>query len=63
LIERGAKVNARDGKGNTPLDNALGNAGGSGGFDGSRKDVHESTAALLRKSGAEQGTSPRPLAR
>jgi len=63
LIERGAKVNAKDSKGNTPLDNALGNAGGSGGFDGSRKDVHESTAALLKKNGAEQGTTPKPLAR
>jgi uncharacterized protein len=63
LIARGANVNAKDSKGNTPLDNALGNAGGSGGFDGSRKDVHETTAALLKKSGAEQGTAPKPLAR
>ncbi len=63
LIQRGANVNAKDQKGNTPLDNALGNAGGSGGFDGSRKDVHESTAALLRKNGAEQGSALQPLAR
>ena len=27
----------------------MGLAGGGGGFDGSRKDVHESTAALLRQ--------------
>ena len=33
----------------TALDAALGLAGGSGGFDGSRKDVHESTAELLKK--------------
>lgn len=63
LIERGAKVNIKDQRGFTPLDAALGNAGGSGGFDGSRKDVHESTAALLKKNGAEQGTVPQPLAR
>ncbi len=63
LIARGANVNAKDQKGNTPLDNALGNAGGSGGFDGSRKDVHESTAALLTKHGAQQGTALQPLAK
>jgi ankyrin repeat protein len=63
LIERGAKVNVKDQRGFTPLDAAMGNAGGSGGFDGSRKDVHESTAALLTKNGAERGTTPQSLAR
>ena len=55
LIAKGANVNAKDQKGNTPLDGALGNAGGGGGFDGSRKDIHETTAALLKKAGAQAG--------
>jgi ankyrin repeat protein len=50
LVERGAKLDIKDKQGKTPLDAALGlAAGGGGGFDGSRKDVHESTAALLRE--------------
>lgn len=49
LVERGAKLDSKDRNGNTPLDAALGLAGGGGGFDGSRKDVHETTAALLRE--------------
>jgi ankyrin repeat protein len=50
LAERGAKLDIKDKQGKTPLDAALGlAAGGGGGFDGSRKDVHESTAALLRE--------------
>jgi ankyrin repeat protein len=50
LVERGAKVDIKDKQGKTPLDAALGLAsGGGGGFDGSRKDLHESTAALLRE--------------
>lgn len=64
LIAKGANVNAKDQRGFTPLDNALGNAGGSGGFDGSRKDVHESTAELLRKAGGLAGkgaAAPAPL--
>jgi ankyrin repeat protein len=49
LAERGARIDIQDKQGKTPLDAALGlAAGGGGGFDGSRKDVHESTAALLR---------------
>ena len=62
LIAKGANVNAKDQRGYTPLDNARGDAGGAGGFDGSRKDVHESTAALLLKNGAQPGT-PAPLRR
>jgi ankyrin len=58
LAAHGANINAKDRLGYTPLDNALGNAGGSGGFDGSRKDVHESTAAMLTKLGAVKGTGP-----
>jgi hypothetical protein len=49
LAAHGADINAKDKQGKTPLDAALGLAGGSGGFDGSRKDVHESTAELLKK--------------
>ncbi|MEP7352654.1 MAG: ankyrin repeat domain-containing protein [Acidobacteriota bacterium] len=53
LAAHGAKLDVKDQKGFTAKDTALGLAGGSGGFDGSRKDVHESTAALLTKLGAK----------
>ncbi|MEO8099294.1 MAG: ankyrin repeat domain-containing protein [Acidobacteriota bacterium] len=56
LVTRGANVNAKDQKGLTPLDAAMGLGGGSGGFDGSRKDVHEATAGLLTKLGGKAGT-------
>jgi ankyrin repeat protein len=49
LADHGANLTAKDKQGKTPLDAALGLAGGSGGFDGSRRDVHESTADLLKK--------------
>jgi ankyrin repeat protein len=49
LANHGAYLTAKDRQGKTPLDAALGQAGGSGGFDGSRRDVHESTAELLKK--------------
>jgi ankyrin repeat protein len=48
LAAHGANPNAKDRQGKTPLDAAIGLSGG-GGFDGSRKDVHESTAAILRQ--------------
>ena len=48
LVESGAKVDVKDRRGFTPLDSALGKAGGNG-FGGNRIDVHEDTAALLRK--------------
>jgi ankyrin repeat protein len=48
LVDRGAKLDMKDKRGRTPLDAAMGLMG-NGGFDGSRRDVHESTAALLRK--------------
>jgi ankyrin repeat protein len=49
LAENGAKLDLKDKQGRTALDAAMGLAGGGGGFDGSRKDVHETTAALLRQ--------------
>jgi ankyrin repeat protein len=48
LGERGAKLDVKDRRGLTPLDAAMGLLG-NGGFDGSRADIHESTAALLRQ--------------
>ncbi len=48
LADRGAKLDVKDQRGRTPLDAANGLMG-NGGFDGSRRDVHESTVALLRK--------------
>ena len=49
LAEHGANVNLKDKQGKTALDAALGAAGAGAGFDGSRKDVHESTAELLKQ--------------
>jgi ankyrin repeat protein len=49
LAEHGSNLSLKDKQGKTALDAAIGNAGGGGGFDGSRKDVHESTAKLLRQ--------------
>jgi ankyrin repeat protein len=57
LAEHGAKLDLKDKQGRTALDAALGLAGGSGGFDGSRKDVHESTAELLKKLAASSQSS------
>jgi uncharacterized protein len=48
LVDHGAKLDIKDKRGHTPLDAAMGLMG-NGGFDGSRRDVHESTATLLRK--------------
>jgi ankyrin repeat protein len=59
LASRGAQLDIKDKRGFTPLDAALGRAGGSGGFDGTRVDVHESAAALLRKLLAASDTPVR----
>ena len=48
LAERGGKLDVKDRRGFTPLDAAMG-ALGNGGFDGTRADVHESTAKLIRE--------------
>jgi ankyrin repeat protein len=48
LVDNGADLNAKDNRGNTPVDSALGKAGGNS-RGGQRIDVHEDTAALLKK--------------
>jgi ankyrin repeat protein len=49
LAGHGANLSLKDKQGKTALDVALGNGGTGGGFDGSRKDVHDATAKLLRQ--------------
>jgi ankyrin repeat protein len=51
LIEHGADVNAKDNKGLTPVDSAMGRAGGNS-RGGQRIDVHQDTAEMLVKLGA-----------
>jgi ankyrin repeat protein len=48
LADHGAKLTAKNQRGLTPVDAAMGLGGGLG-FDNTTGDVHESTAALLRK--------------
>jgi hypothetical protein len=48
LADHGARLDAKDKKGRTPLDAANGLMG-NGGFDGTRRDVHETTVAFIRK--------------
>ena len=48
LVAHNADLTARDKKGMTPLDSALGRAGGHG-RGGTRIEVHEATAALIRE--------------
>jgi ankyrin repeat protein len=51
LVDHGANLNATDRQGKTPIDSAMGRAGGNS-RGGQRVDVHEDTAALLKKLGA-----------
>jgi uncharacterized protein len=51
LVDHHANLNAKDLKGMTPIDSAMGRAGGNS-RGGQRIDVHEDTAELLRKLGA-----------
>jgi ankyrin len=51
LVAHGADLRARDNRGNTPVDAALGKAGGNS-RGGARIDVHRDTAALLEKLAA-----------
>jgi uncharacterized protein len=53
LADHGAKLDVKDKKGLTPVDAAMGLAGGLG-FDNTTGDVHESTATLLRQLTAKQ---------
>jgi uncharacterized protein len=48
LVNHGADLNAKDAKGNTPLESALGKAGGHG-RGSTRIEVHDATAALIRE--------------
>ena len=57
LVDHGADLQAKDNRGMTPVDSALGKAGGNS-RGGQRIDVHEDTAALLRSL---QGGAARSL--
>ena len=58
-----AKLNIKDKRGFTPLDTALGLAGGFG-FDGKAGVAHEETAKVIRELGGVPGTPvPGPPAR
>ncbi len=50
LVDHHANLSAKDLKGMTPIDSAMGRAGGNS-RGGQRIDVHEDTAALLKKLG------------
>jgi ankyrin repeat protein len=58
LVDNGADLTAKDNRGNTPVDSALGKAGGNS-RGGQRIDVHEDTAALLKKLMAQRA-APTP---
>ncbi len=53
LVQQGADLDAKDNRGLTPVDSAMGKAGGNS-RGGARIDVHEDTAALLKKLIAER---------
>jgi uncharacterized protein len=55
LQQQGADVNVKDRRGLTPLDYALGRAGGFG-FDGKSGVVREETAKVIRELGGTEGT-------
>ena len=55
LHEQGADLNAADRRGFTPLDYALGRAGGFG-FDGKSGVVREETVKAIRELGGKEGT-------
>ena len=60
LHENGARLDVKDKRGFTPLDTALGLAGGFG-FDGRAGVAHEETAKVIRELGGVSGT-PAPAA-
>jgi ankyrin repeat protein len=51
LVAHGANIDAKDAQGRTPVDSAMGRAGGNS-RGGQRIDVHQDTAELLVKLGA-----------
>jgi uncharacterized protein len=53
LVQKGAKLDAKDTRGFTPIDSALGKAGGNS-RGGQRIDVHQDTADLLKQLMAEK---------
>jgi ankyrin repeat protein len=55
LHQNGGDINARDKRGLTPLDHALGRAGGFG-FDGRSGVTREETAKAIRELGGSEGT-------
>jgi uncharacterized protein len=60
LVDHGADLQAKDNRGMTPVDSAMGKAGGNS-RGGQRIDVHEDTAALLQQLMAGAGVK-RPAA-
>jgi ankyrin repeat protein len=60
LAEHGSKLDAKDNKGMTPVDSAMGRAGGNG-FSGTRIDVHQDTADLLKKLMGASGPTAQVL--
>ena len=48
LVDHGADLNAKDSRGMTPVDSAMGKAGGNS-RGGARIDIHQDTADLLKK--------------
>jgi uncharacterized protein len=63
LLSKGAEINLADSRGYTPVDYAMGRAGGNS-RGGQRKDVHQDTADLLMSKGGIAGTPiPQPAGR
>ena len=61
LARQGAEINATDPRGMTPLDAAMGRAGGNS-RGGQRIDVFPETAALIEELGGHAGTPAEPAA-
>ncbi len=62
LLSKGADINIKDARGYTPVDYAMGRAGGNS-RGGQRIDVHKDTADLLMAKGGIAGTDIKQLAR
>jgi uncharacterized protein len=56
LVDHGADLMAKDNRGMTPIDSAMGKAGGNS-RGGQRIDIHEDTAKLLRELTARAATN------